>query len=84
MNMHYVYLIKSELFSDQTYVGYTANIGDRLFDHNSGKSAHTAKYKPWILHAYFAFPNKSKALNFEKYLKSHSGRAFAQKHFWTT
>jgi hypothetical protein len=29
----------------------------------------------------FAFTEKEKALAFEKYLKSHSGRAFAKKHF---
>jgi len=28
---------------------------------------------------YCAFPDKYKALAFEKYLKSHSGRAFAKK-----
>lgn len=27
----------------------------------------------------FSFPDKYKALEFEKYLKSHSGRAFAKK-----
>ena len=28
---------------------------------------------------YCAFPDKHRALAFEKYLKSHSGRAFAKK-----
>ena len=40
------------------------------------------KYKPWVLHVYFAFHEKDKALEFETYLKSHSGRAFAKKRFW--
>ena len=40
---------------------------------------HTAKFKPWELVWYCAFPHKYKALEFEKYLKSHSGRAFAKK-----
>jgi predicted GIY-YIG superfamily endonuclease len=37
------------------------------------------KFKPWKLVWYCAFPDKYKALAFEKYLKSHSGRAFAKK-----
>jgi hypothetical protein len=45
----------------------------------AGKSAHTAKFKPWKLVWYCAFPDKLKALAFEKYLKSHSGRAFSKK-----
>lgn len=30
---------------------------------------------------YLAFDNKEKAIEFEKYLKSHSGRVFARKRF---
>ena len=80
--MYYVYLIKSIRFPDQCYVGFTANIKERLKAHDYGKSIHTAKYIPWILHAYFSFVSKAKAIEFEKYLKSHSGRAFSKNHFW--
>ena len=38
-----------------------------------------ADFKPWELVWYCAFPDKYRALEFEKYLKSHSGRAFAKK-----
>ena len=41
-----------------------------------------AKFKPWKLITYLAFSNRSKALSFEKYLKSHSGKAFANKRLW--
>jgi len=34
---------------------------------------------PIILIGYFAFKNKYKAYNFEKYLKTGSGRAFLKK-----
>nr|WP_237357919.1 GIY-YIG nuclease family protein [Rhizobium phaseoli] len=51
----------------------------RLSAHNAGKSTHTAKFAPWDLLWYCAFPDKHKALEFERYLKSHSGRAFAGK-----
>jgi hypothetical protein len=34
---------------------------------------------PWELECYVAFPEKQQAFDFEKYLKSPSGRAFASK-----
>ena len=55
-------------------------IADRaIAAHNAGKSTHTAKFVPWKVLWYSAFPDKHRALEFEKYLKSHSGRAFASK-----
>ncbi len=80
--MYFVYLLKSIHFPNQTYIGSTANIDTRFKAHNSGSSPHTSKYKPWNLHAYFAFEDKYKAYDFEKYLKSHSGKAFANKRLW--
>jgi predicted GIY-YIG superfamily endonuclease len=79
--MWYVYLIRSVATPDRGYTGATSDLRQRLRDHNAGKSTHTAKYAPWELIWYCAFPDKLKALEFEKYLKSHSGRAFARKHF---
>lgn len=79
--MHYAYILKSISEPSQTYIGYTSDLKQRLKDHNSGKSLHTSKYKPWKLEFYCAFNNKYKALEFEKYLKSHSGKAFTKKHF---
>lgn len=80
--MYFVYLLKSINFSGQTYVGYTTNLQERIQIHNFGGSAHTAKYKPWKLHGYFAFEDKYRALEFESYLKSHAGKAFASKRLW--
>jgi putative endonuclease len=77
--MWYVYIIRSLKFPDQEYTGASADLKKRLSDHNSGKSAHTAKYAPWELIWYCAFLDKLKALEFERYLKSQSGRAFAKK-----
>jgi predicted GIY-YIG superfamily endonuclease len=75
----YVYIIRSTNLPDQEYVGATGNLKQRIADHNGGKSRHTAKFGPWELIWYSAFPDKYRALAFEKYLKSHSGRAFAKK-----
>lgn len=80
--MYYVYLLKSIHFPQQNYIGYTINLKQRLSVHNSGGSRHTAKFRPWELHCYLTFENKYKALEFEKYLKSHAGIAFAKKRLW--
>lgn len=80
--MYYVYLIKSINFSEVYYVGYTTNLKQRLETHDSGGSIHTAKYRPWKLVMYLTFLDESKAKQFEQYLKSQSGRAFAKKRFW--
>ena len=77
--MWYVYILRSIPFPNQEYVGATSDLKRRVVDHNTGRSAHTSKFKPWTLIWYCAFPDKYKALAFETYLKSHSGRAFAKK-----
>jgi len=77
--MWYVYIIRSISSPEQQYVGATTDLRRRLLDHDAGKSAHTSKFTPWQLVWYCAFSDKHRALAFEKYLKSHSGRAFAKK-----
>lgn len=77
-----VYIICSIEFPDQEYIGAAENLKRRLPEHNAGKSPHTAKFKPWTLIWYCAFPDKMKALAFEKYLKFHSGRAFSKKRLY--
>ena len=79
MHMYYVYIIKSEKDPNQFYTGFSENIEQRIKDHNLGKSIHTNKFKPWKLIYYCAFKEKNKALDFEEYLKSSSGRAFRNK-----
>jgi predicted GIY-YIG superfamily endonuclease len=80
--MFYVYLIKSISHPEQKYIGQTDDLKNRLKQHNAGYSIHTAKYKPWELVNYFAFSSKDAALEFEQYLKTGSGYAFAKRHFW--
>jgi putative endonuclease len=80
--MYYVYLIRSVGFPGKTYIGFTADLKDRLAKHNSGGSKHTAKYMPWELVSYHAFADERKAREFEYYLKTGSGQAFAKKRFW--
>lgn len=80
--MYYVYLISSLNFPNKNYVGYTNNLEQRLEKHNSGGSVYTSDFRPWKLVTYLCFNNESKALEFEKYLKSGSGYAFAKKRLW--
>lgn len=80
--MFYVYLINSLNSPKVFYIGYTTNIKQRLETHNSGGSVHTAKDRPWELIICMAFKNADCAKQFEKYLKTQSGRAFAKKRFW--
>jgi putative endonuclease len=77
--MRYVYLLRSITFPGQTYVGLTDDLRNRVAAHNKGRSSHTDKYKPWRLITYVAFSDDRKAIEFERYLKSSSGRAFANK-----
>lgn len=80
--MFYVYLIQSVAVADQRYVGFTEDLKARLKAHNAGESKHTSKYRPWALVSYHAFADKRRAQEFEYYLKSGSGKAFANKRFW--
>jgi len=79
--MYHVYIIRSKVKSDTTYIGYSKNAEKRLEAHNVGHSNFTSKYKPWELIAKFSFKDINVAKNFEKYLKTSSGKAFSRKHF---
>jgi putative endonuclease len=77
----YVYLLISRSRPDNHYTGWTEDLHERLKAHNAGRCPHTAKFMPWQIETAIAFRSREKAIAFEKYLKSHSGRAFAAKHF---
>jgi predicted GIY-YIG superfamily endonuclease len=76
--MKYVYILQS-VNHDRFYVGITDDLRARLAKHNAGEVRHTSKYVPWQIKTYVAFSDERQAFNFEKYLKSPSGRAFAKK-----
>ena len=79
--MKYVYILRSEISGERHYVGCTIDLKKRVSEHNSGQSAHTRKFAPWMLLNYIAFTDHAKADKFEAYLKSGSGRAFTKRHF---
>jgi len=76
--MKYVYILQS-INTDHFYVGITDDLRTRLAKHNACEVPHTSKYRPWQVKTYIAFIDEKQALNFEKYLKSPSGRAFSKK-----
>ena len=77
--MYYVYIL--ECADTKPYTGYTSNLKERLERHRKGYVPATKLRLPIKLICYFALTDKYKAYEFEKYLKSGSGRAFMRKHF---
>ena len=77
MLMHYVYSLKCK---DGYYIGCTDNLKERLGRHQKGQVPATKERLPIKIDFYIAIKNKYKAFEFEKYLKSGSGRAFINKH----
>jgi putative endonuclease len=75
----YVYILESEADAAHFYVGLTDDVPKRVENHNLGRVPHTAKFRPWRLKNVIGFAAAEKAVAFEKYLKSGSGRAFARK-----
>ena len=79
--MFYTYILRSISQPEQRYIGSTADLKSRLAKHNAGEVPHTSKFKPWRIQTAIAFDSKEKAVAFEDYLKSGSGREFAKRHF---
>jgi len=75
--VYYTYILK--LSNDKHYVGYSSNLKQRIETHKKGFVRETKIHLPVELVFYGAFKSKQKALDFEKYLKSHSGFAFRNK-----
>jgi predicted GIY-YIG superfamily endonuclease len=78
MSFYYVYIIQSLSDTGSFYTGFTENLEQRLQDHNSGKNLHTSKSRPWRIKTALSFTDRQKALDFERYPKTPSGRAFAK------
>ena len=76
--MHYVYSLKCK---NGYYTGCASDLKDRMARHEKGHVNATKNRLPVKLDFYIAFSDKYKAFNFEKYLKSGSGRVFIKKHF---
>jgi predicted GIY-YIG superfamily endonuclease len=76
-----VYVLKSERHQDRFYTGITTDIAQRFEFHNAGLSKHTSTGCPWSVVVTLQFAEELRAQQFEYYLKTGSGRAFAARHF---
>ena len=75
--MYFVYILENP--EGKHYVGYTANLAQRIEDHNSAKGRWTKKKGPWRLVYQEACSTKEEAYSREKQIKRYkSGRAFKQ------
>ena len=79
MEFSYVYILQSQPDPEHFYVGLTDDLRDRLRRHNAGEVAHTSKFRPWRIKTAVAFTDRQRAGEFERYLKTASGRAFTKK-----
>jgi putative endonuclease len=79
--VYYVYILESQRDPKAVCVGRSSDLRKRLEMHNEGLSPHTSKYRPWNLACYHAFADEQRAIEFERYLKSGSGREFRRRHF---
>jgi putative endonuclease len=78
--LFYAYILQSVSCPEQLW-GHTTDLKQRISEHNAGKCPHTAKFIPWRLRFYAAFETLELAQQFETYLKSGSGHAFAKRRF---
>ncbi|MCL4338460.1 GIY-YIG nuclease family protein [Patescibacteria group bacterium] len=74
----YVYILRCK--DERFYIGCADNLKDRIERHQKCQVPATKDRLPIKLISYFAFSNKYTTFNFEKYLKSGSGRAFVKQH----
>jgi putative endonuclease len=78
--MWYVYFL--QLSNGDVYVGSTSDLRRRMTSHEKGQVLSTKPYLPLSLKSYVAVQTEETARQLEKYFKSGSGKAFANKRFW--
>jgi predicted GIY-YIG superfamily endonuclease len=80
MQKRFVYVLKNSEVPPRYYTGIASNVERRLAAHNEGCGVYTKKYRPWSVDVVIAFTDERRAIAFERYLKSGSGVAFANRH----
>jgi predicted GIY-YIG superfamily endonuclease len=78
--MWYIYFL--ELSNSSIYVGSTNDLKRRILSHENKEVTSTRVYTPVKLKSYIAVETEANARELEKYFKSGSGKAFANKRFW--
>ena len=80
--MKYITYILLSKLKDKTYVGYTSNLENSLWEHNRGESSFTKKFKPWVLIHKELFETREESVLRERYLKSAAGRRWMKKNLF--
>ncbi|MDP3988594.1 MAG: GIY-YIG nuclease family protein [Candidatus Levybacteria bacterium] len=73
MKFFYVYVLKS-INKHFIYVGITANLRKRFFEHNNKEEFSTKAYAPLDLIFYEAYQNEKDAKRREEYFKTTKGK----------
>jgi putative endonuclease len=77
--MFYVYLLENAN-GKGWYIGYSANLKQRIERHQKGDGAQTTKRKQnWSIIYYEAYKDEQDAKGRERFLKSGSGRKYLKK-----
>jgi len=76
--MFFVYILKSER-DKKNYIGHTDNLKRRLQQHNSGKVRSTKHRIPLKLIYIGNFVSREKAIEEEKFFKTHKGYNYLKK-----
>jgi putative endonuclease len=71
--MFFVYVLRSEK-TGRLYVGHTADLQQRLGQHNNGITKSTKNRGPWKLIHHEEFGTRSEAAQRERFLKTGQGR----------
>jgi len=80
MSKRFVYVLRNRETPPKYYTGLSCDVPRRLAEHNAGRCSHTADNGPWFVDVAIEFADERRAVGFERYLKSGSGVAFANRH----
>lgn len=78
--MWYVYFL--QLGNGDIYVGSTSDLRRRITSHQRGHVTSAKAHLPITLKSYVAVQTEGNARDLERYFKSGSGKAFANKRLW--
>ena len=76
----FLYVLRNHENPPKYYTGITSHVATRHAEHNAGSCTHTAKHRPWSIDVVIEFADERRAIALERYLKSGSGIAFANRH----
>jgi predicted GIY-YIG superfamily endonuclease len=80
MLKRFVYVLRNNEVLPRYYTGLASDVATRHATQNAGHCHHTAKHRPWSIDVVIEFADERRAIAFERYLKSGSGVAFANRH----